>query len=496
MKAAMPAAMPMTDLSSTGGLSNTVCISDPDRQWPTVETKAVKELSEFGQIARLDTSLVAVARCILVTFFDVRSAQRVILSSPGRCEPFPPAAHDCRTVRVKLSAFAEKVEHVQGGFNQFGEVANISASMGVAIVEYYDLRSAQMLLVASEGTATPYSQEAHSPAAALLASLGQWSPTGGLNGVPRSSYSSYEDGEGDDLSVDEKGGKSSDRAGNRPVRTKVSTKEFQKYDIDPDRIQRGEDMRTTVMVRNITGANARKDFLNFLDKCALGDRFSFFYMPCKEHRNVPAGFAFVNFITAHDVHKLFVLVKTGVWREFMTDPQSKAPGMSYARFQGHEELAKHFSCSAVLHEQDADKRPIFRPEAAAKAAQEKQRIEDEKKQKKQGERMLSGVHKVTPSGLMSPSLGTELQGLGIGLAGFGGDQHRYSGLLSQGVNEIAAILSRQKAEPSEMPAPAYLKAPSMSPYPQTDSQQAFEMLKAAKHVMDGGAYVAPSQMGA
>ena len=29
---------------------------------------------------------------------------------------------------------------------------------------------------------------------------------------------------------------------------------------------------------------------------------------------------------------------------------------------------KHFSSSAVLHEQDPEKRPIFRPEAAAKAS--------------------------------------------------------------------------------------------------------------------------------
>ena len=29
-------------------------------------------------------------RCVLVTYFDIRCAQRLMLSSPGRCEPFPP----------------------------------------------------------------------------------------------------------------------------------------------------------------------------------------------------------------------------------------------------------------------------------------------------------------------------------------------------------------------------------------------------------------------
>ena len=81
----------------------------------------MKDLSDFGEIARLDLSLSMIARCVLVTYFDVRCAQRLMLSSPHRCEAFPPAAHDVRTVRVNLSSFAEEVDHVRGGFNQFGE---------------------------------------------------------------------------------------------------------------------------------------------------------------------------------------------------------------------------------------------------------------------------------------------------------------------------------------------------------------------------------------
>jgi len=38
--------------------------------------------------------------------------------------------------------------------------------------------------------------------------------------------------------------------------------------------------------------------------------------------------------------------------------------VSYARCQGHDSLVEHFSLSAVLHEQDPDKRPIFKPEVA------------------------------------------------------------------------------------------------------------------------------------
>eukprot|EP00931_Biecheleriopsis_adriatica_P116270 TRINITY_DN91937_c0_g1_i1.p1 TRINITY_DN91937_c0_g1~~TRINITY_DN91937_c0_g1_i1.p1 ORF type:complete len:546 (-),score=130.78 TRINITY_DN91937_c0_g1_i1:114-1631(-) len=498
---------------STSSLSNTVCISDPDGQWPAVQPKAVKDLSEFGEIARLDTSLVAVARCVLVTFFDVRSAQRVMLSSPSRCEPFPPAAHDCRTVCVNLAAFAEKVDHVQGGFNQFGEVANITAANGQAIVEFYDIRAAQMLLAASQGTATPWTPEQSSGAtAALLASLGeaQWPPTPeGLLPVQGSLFAKEEQSKLGDFEADPDKGKN-ERGGNRPVRTKVSTKEFQKYDIDPDAIQAGADSRTTVMVRNLSGVTARKEFLTFLEKCGLGDRYSFFYMPCKEHRNIPAGFAFINFISPIDVHKLYIMVKSGFWREFM-EPSSKAPGMSYARFQGHEELAKHFSSSAVLHEQDAEKRPIFRPEAAAKAAQERQKLESQKVEDRSGllgakkgpatVSNLASFHKSAPStGLSGPPGLGGLNGIGsFGDKVIAGDD---LGLLSSGVNKIAAILERgQQTQEEWLPKssspPAYVKSSSMSPpYPSEKSQQALQVLLAAKNILDSSNYFPPQQMGA
>lgn len=498
------------DSSPTSSLSNTVCISDPDGQWPTVQVDTVKELSEFGEIARMDSSVFLVARCILVTYFDVRAAQRVILSSPDRCEPFPAAAHDCRIVQVKLAAFAEKVQNMEGGFGQFGEVANISASLGIAIVEYYDMRAAQMLLAASQGTATPFTQDMASPAASLgsfgASWLGAESGTVGADALGKmmtfETLAQMQKG----LADSDKG--KSERQVNRPVRTQVSTKEFSKYDIDLDKIQRGEDRRTTVMVRNLSGQNARRDFLGFLDKCALGERFTFFYMPCKAHRNVPAGFAFVNFVAPSDVHKLFVMVKSGFWREFMSDPQTKAPGVSYARFQGHEELSKHFSSSAVLHEQDPDKRPIFKPEAAAKAAQENQKFEE---QEKRGKPLL-GAQKMpvtvpslfgfpggsAPRPFPAPSTGGSSTPPGLDM--LANELGGYPGGLAnlKGAGDLVGLLSQMKKEPaaadSSKDSPAYLQMPTSSPYG-ADQQQAIQLLMAAKSMLDSG-YLNQQQMGA
>jgi hypothetical protein len=152
-------------------------------------------------------------------------------------------------------------------------------------------------------------------------------------------------------------------SGKKLIRSKVTNKDFAKYDIDPARIQSGEDLRTTVMVRNMTGQSARQDFLNFLEVAGLSDRYTFLYMPYKEHRNKLAGFAFVNFVAPKDVQLLWTVVNQGAWRAVFRDANVKAPALSYARFQGHDELVKHFSTSAVLREQDPDKRPIFCPNA-------------------------------------------------------------------------------------------------------------------------------------
>lgn len=376
--------------SPFSSLSNTVCIAGSGADFSSVQQKIVKDLSKFGDIARLDMSLVVVSRAVLVTFFDVRCAQRVLEALAGRAEPYPWAAHDVRVVRVNIAKLAEPgfIEKL----SQYGEVAHVGMHRGDVIIEFFDIRAAQLLLAAAGDAASPVQPQGKLQAdsteknllSALMACTSRLTgcPPGLSTSMPNlpSTYGAYEslaeDGSHEDESPNGKSaaekqlGKNGERVeafSNRPVRTKVTTKEFARYDIDPDKIMSGEDCRTTIMVRNLTGPRSRKDFLTFIDHVGLADRYTFLYMPCKEHRSVPAGFAFMNLVNAHDVQKLFVLVKSGAWRDFWgPGEQNKCPALSYARFQGHEELVRHFSTSAVLHENDVDKRPIFRPLAGQK----------------------------------------------------------------------------------------------------------------------------------
>jgi len=390
------------DCSPTAALSNTVCIADPTGAWHSVQKKTIQDFLEFGEVARIDTSIL---QCVLVTYFDVRDAQKVLLQWADRAQPFLPAPHDFRTVQVNMVGFAK--QHANAGFEQFGEVAHVGVAGFDLLVEFYDMRASQALLVEAADCASPWMPQSQMAMPLLPSAGGAGLPLTPLaKAALRAEEQAYTDGGAGEAQAEKMAG---------PVRTKITNKEFTKYDIDPAKLLSGEDHRTTVMVRNLVGPNARKNFLAYLEKCGLQDRHTFFYMPCKEHRNVPVGFAFVNFQAPSDVHSLYSMMKSELWSELLREPHSpKTPALSFARFQGHDELMAHFSSSAVLTRRNPEKRPSFRPKNAAKPAQ-------------QPEAEVSELHAA----------------------------------LAKGVEKINELLMNEKAEKLESAKPAYVLTPSL-----------------------------------
>jgi len=390
-------------MSATSALSNTICVSMAGEQPGVLAPQLVEEYAAYGEIARLDVSMSAVLKCFFVTFFDVRCAQLAAVESGGAAMGFPGAEHDFRCVQLSLSSPAARVGIV-GGFGQFGEVAHVSATQENLVVEFFDIRSAQRLLAASGGSASgaiPLASASCSPGLVAAAAAGAPACPSPLSAPPgmatpsTKASSSPESSAGGSPHISEKtpttttGSTSPASAGSdagaagKLLRSKITNKDFSKFDIHSEKILKGEDTRTTVMVRNLLGNRARKDFLHFLEICGLAERYTFFYMPCKEHRNVPAGFAFINFLAPEDILALHRHVENGLWHDVLGDRQPKTPALSYARFQGHEELAKHFSSSAVLHEQDPDKRPIFRFSAKPQRKQQQQPQQPQQTQQSQ-----------------------------------------------------------------------------------------------------------------
>jgi hypothetical protein len=323
----------------TNFFSNTVRVTYPVGECPTTVDEAAEKLASFGDIARMDTSLAAMQSSVLVTFFDVRSAQRLLLTHPDTTESFANALHDVRVVRASSAAFAENVG-TEGLLHKFGGAANVSTVGESVVIEFFDMRSAQLFLSSVRG--------------AVLVQPDRWAQ-------PKMTSSDLSLARAALLAEEGIGSPERKEKPERTAHMKVGAKEFQRYDISAQKIRAGLDTRTTVMVRNLSGPNARTHFLNMLELLGLQERYTFFYMPYKEFRSVHAGFAFVNFCTAKDVLQLFVAVQRGLWKE-IASPDAKPLRMSYARFQGQQELQSHFNSSAVLHDQDPQKRPVFRDE--------------------------------------------------------------------------------------------------------------------------------------
>mmetsp|Transcript_151365 Transcript_151365/g.384739 ORF Transcript_151365/g.384739 Transcript_151365/m.384739 type:complete len:507 (+) Transcript_151365:129-1649(+) len=410
--------------------SSTVCVQLPPDQCPGSLQQATALFSRFGDIARVDMTLGSTTGRSLVTFFDIRSAEKLISELKGHAEMFPPAAHDFRAISIASSVFAELPPTFMG-FQTFGEIAGVSISGEDMVVEFYDMRAAQQAtqkvpgcrarrpqaasaeldtaasaVAAATATAQACAEAKGLPSPELLQSLteslgrieselgataaamhsqgispgvvsttaakGYYDPRGLhmsqpnalANGFAPTCAQPYRASStalaaGVPLSTPApnvaKGGPVSAGPG-KPVREKVDSKDLTKFDIIPEKVRSGADTRTTVMVRNIPKACTREHFVEILANFGLNDSYTFFYMPFDKRRNVHCGFAFVNFQTPEDILTLHEGLQHSLMR---LCSNSTPPALSYARLQGQEQLMKHFSLSAVMHDSDARKRPVF-----------------------------------------------------------------------------------------------------------------------------------------
>ncbi|CAE7373467.1 ML2 [Symbiodinium sp. CCMP2456] len=364
---------------SLSDASNTVAVHF-QTDCPRNLDEATALFSRFGDIARLDTTLGAVTGLVFVTFFDVRVAQKVLQHFGALAEPFQPAAYDFRAVSIAPHVIADLPDQF-GQLHSFGEIAGVSLCGEEIVVEFYDMRAAQQVTFF-----VPASRPRRQVSQTAGQGQGQAQVQNGQIPVPRSPLAT--DWVQETLSASKAfslqgavpgspplTGKESEppttppsksgpkwQGPGKPVREKVRMEDLLKFDIVPEKIQSGEDTRTTVMVRNIPKACTREAFVELLNPCGLSDRYTFFYMPFDKRRNMHCGFAFINFRTPSDVLVLWQRMTPSFWRAYLKRGHVSAstlPAVSYARLQGQEQLTKHFSLSAVMRDSDARKRPVF-----------------------------------------------------------------------------------------------------------------------------------------
>ncbi|KAH8522396.1 hypothetical protein H0E87_003141 [Populus deltoides] len=125
----------------------------------------------------------------------------------------------------------------------------------------------------------------------------------------------------------------SERARSRRNEGSISQADKKQYELDIDRILRGEDNRTTLMIKNIPNKYTSKMLLN---KCNVG-------------------YAFINMIDPSQIIPFYQAFNGKKWEKFNSE---KVALLAYARIQGKAALIAHFQNSSLMNE-DKRCRPIL-----------------------------------------------------------------------------------------------------------------------------------------
>ncbi|KAG2015630.1 hypothetical protein CC2G_008885 [Coprinopsis cinerea AmutBmut pab1-1] len=128
-----------------------------------------------------------------------------------------------------------------------------------------------------------------------------------------------------------------------------------KNQLNIQKIEEGQDTRTTVMIKNIPNKMSDKDLIAYIAK-VVPRRIDFLYLRMDFQNGCNVGYAFVNFITVEDLLK-FAKARLGEkWNMFSSE---KVLQMSYANYQGKEALVEKFKNSCIMDERESWRPKIF-----------------------------------------------------------------------------------------------------------------------------------------
>ncbi|XP_057728407.1 protein MEI2-like 1 isoform X2 [Arachis stenosperma] len=126
------------------------------------------------------------------------------------------------------------------------------------------------------------------------------------------------------------------------------------YELDLGRILRGEDNRTTLMIKNIPNKYTSKMLLAAIDEQCRGT-YDFLYLPIDFKNKCNVGYAFINMIDPGQIIQFHQAFNGKKWEKFNSE---KVAVLAYARIQGKAALIAHFQNSSLMNE-DKRCRPIL-----------------------------------------------------------------------------------------------------------------------------------------
>ncbi|KAK4501655.1 hypothetical protein PRZ48_007464 [Zasmidium cellare] len=125
--------------------------------------------------------------------------------------------------------------------------------------------------------------------------------------------------------------------------------------VNIDRINNGQDVRTTVMVRNLPNNWTCDDMKEVLDKTSFGE-YDFAYLRIDFERNLNVGYGFVNFVDAEAIIPFAEHYQNQDWNQDRGQQPRRLGQISYATVQGYDCLIEKFRNSAIM-----DECPGYRP---------------------------------------------------------------------------------------------------------------------------------------
>uniref|UniRef100_A0ACD6A9B1 Uncharacterized protein n=1 Tax=Avena sativa TaxID=4498 RepID=A0ACD6A9B1_AVESA len=148
---------------------------------------------------------------------------------------------------------------------------------------------------------------------------------------------------------------SMERGRNRRVDSSVFQADSKKqYQLDLEKIHKGEDTRTTLMIKNIPNKYTSKMLLAAIDELHKGT-YDFFYLPIDFKNKCNVGYAFINMISPVHIISFYQAFNGKKWEKFNSE---KVASLAYGRIQGRNALISHFQNSSLMNE-DKRCRPIL-----------------------------------------------------------------------------------------------------------------------------------------
>ncbi|XP_004297487.1 PREDICTED: protein MEI2-like 1 [Fragaria vesca subsp. vesca] len=126
------------------------------------------------------------------------------------------------------------------------------------------------------------------------------------------------------------------------------------YELDIERILRGDDNRTTLMIKNIPNKYTSKMLLAVIDESCRGI-YDFIYLPIDFKNKCNVGYAFINMVDPQQIVPFYKAFNGKKWEKFNSE---KVATLAYARIQGKAALIAHFQNSSLMNE-DKRCRPIL-----------------------------------------------------------------------------------------------------------------------------------------